>query len=103
MVDPAAFRVCVDIYTITSFLLTSSLVQGLYTETAVFIDDLFNGLYDFTPRSPTDDRILSEFQEAKTLWSRDTLFVGYQDARHNDLGTASHCYRLGVDIGAYMS
>ncbi|GLD96834.1 hypothetical protein PINS_up005517 [Pythium insidiosum] len=89
----------IDAYTLVSFVLTSSLLQPLYPETSIFVDDLMHGVYDFAPRTAVEKGLFLEFDNAKTLWNRDVITLGYQDARHNAFKTASHCHRLGTDMG----
>ncbi|KAJ0402966.1 hypothetical protein P43SY_009223 [Pythium insidiosum] len=89
----------IDAYTLVSFVLTSSLLQPLYPETSVFVDDLMHGVYDFAPRAPIEELLVRAFDGAKTLWNRDVITLGYQDARHNAFRSASHCHRLATDLG----
>lgn len=90
----------IDVSTILSFVMTSSMLHWLWPTTSVFLDDLEYGVFDFTPRSAVDHLLLDEFRSATTPWGHDTVYMGYQDKRHNSLGTASHCKRIGVDVGS---
>ncbi|KAG7388086.1 hypothetical protein PHYBOEH_008011 [Phytophthora boehmeriae] len=90
---------CLNIYTIISFVLTSSALYPLWPVSAAFLDDLRNGLYKFEPRTSIDRLMLEEMQAKPGIWEKYLLVLGYQDHHHNALGSASHCYRLGVDKG----
>ncbi|OQR80719.1 hypothetical protein ACHHYP_17279 [Achlya hypogyna] len=91
---------CVSVYSLVSFVTTSTLVDMLAMRQAVFMDDVANGVYDFAPVSPTDDFILGLMHNATAGQSKS---VGYRDAA---LATPaggnsnSWCIRVGLTLGA---
>ncbi|KAG1698088.1 hypothetical protein DVH05_015571 [Phytophthora capsici] len=93
---------CLNVYTVVSFVLTSSTLYPFWPTSAAFLDDLHNGLYLFQPRTQIDRVMLDEMQAKSALVNKNVLVLGYQDHHHNALGSASHCYRLGVDKGSSL-
>ncbi|GMF53967.1 unnamed protein product [Phytophthora fragariaefolia] len=85
------------------FLLTSAGLNVFWPANSVFLDDLHNGLYKFQPRTEIDGVLLEEMEKESSVLERDVLVLGYQDHHHNPLGSASHCYRLGVDKGTSVA
>ncbi|EQC25637.1 hypothetical protein SDRG_16492 [Saprolegnia diclina VS20] len=90
---------CINVYSLLSFVTTSTLVDMLLMRQAVFMDDVANGVYDFAPEGPSDVVILHLLRNATSGQSK---HVGLRDAAlaTPDGGhSLSWCLRVGITLG----
>ncbi|KDO17204.1 hypothetical protein SPRG_17395, partial [Saprolegnia parasitica CBS 223.65] len=91
--------VSVNIYSLVSFAATSSLIDVVLMREAVFLDDVANGLFDFTPATSRDQIILDALHAAKPGQCRSIGFMEGKEAMPTGGKTASYCHRINVDLG----
>ncbi|KAF0688659.1 Aste57867_19729 [Aphanomyces stellatus] len=90
----------VTLYSLLAFVLTSSIVDVIFSRHSVFVDDIRSGFYNFEPLTSADRDILDAMANANP--SGQCKSAGARDGSYFTpaLGsTASWCHRLNVDMG----
>ncbi|OQR85693.1 hypothetical protein ACHHYP_11542 [Achlya hypogyna] len=88
--------ILVNIYSIIAFVMTSSIFDLVLMRQGVFMDDVTNGVYDFSPVTPNDRLILNLMHNASAGQSK---YIGIATGAMGAGGTSSWCVRINNTLG----